>query len=91
MGPGFRCGLRLGRGFGAGGLGGLELVGEVRALLRQRIDLLGQRVVVGLHLDQPGLQTGQLRLRCAFSAASLSRLVGQLARAFCAPWRRDSI
>ena len=68
------------RGFGAGGLGGLELLGEVRALLRQRIDLLGQRVVVGLHLDQPGLQTGQLRLQLRIFRRELVALVGQLAQ-----------
>lgn len=79
-GAGFRCGLRLGCGFGAGGLGGLELVGEVGALLRQRIDLLGQRVVVGLHLDQPGLQTGQLRLQLRVFRRELVALVGQLAQ-----------
>ena len=67
-------------GFGAGGLGGLELLGEVGALLRQCAHLLGQRVVVGLHLDQPGLQTGQLRLQLRVFRRELVALVGQLAQ-----------
>ena len=63
-----------------GRFGAFQLFGQLGALLRERVYLLGKRAVICLRLLQPLLQTGQLDLQTGVFGGELVALVGQLAQ-----------